>query len=128
MRKIAAISAALSAALLMALPGAAFAHGNTQPQHGGVVTVNGETVFELVRGPSGVSVYLEDEDEPVAAAGHTAKLSINAGGERREVELVPGAGNLFTAAGLTLPAGSVVSVQVVDTATQARWGTTFDIK
>lgn len=125
MRKIAAL---LPAALFLALPGMALAHGNTQPQHGGVVTVNGETVFELVRAPSGVSVYLEDEDEPVKAAGMTAKLSINAGGERREVDMAPGAGNLFTADGVTLPAGSTVGVQVVDTATRARWGTTFIIK
>lgn len=124
-RKFASLGAA---ALLIAMPGMALAHGSTKPQHGGVVTVNGETVFELVRAPSGVSVYLEDEDEPVKAAGLTARLSINSGGERREVEMVPGEGNLFTAADTILPAGSTVGVQVVDNATKARWGTTFIIK
>lgn len=125
MRTFAALSAA---ALLFALPGTALAHGNTRPQHGGVVQVIGETVFELVRAKGGVTLYLEDEDEPVKAAGMTAKLSIAAAGKHREVPMVAGAGNMFTARGLVLPRGATVGVQVVDTATQARYGTTFAIK
>jgi hypothetical protein len=120
---------ALSALLLAcALPSIGWAHGATHPQHGGIVQMNGETLFELVRAPAGVSLYVMDEDEPVHAKGMTAKLSVTVAGKRREVPMVSGAGNQFVARGLTLPKGASVGVLVVNNASQARYGTTFIIK
>ena len=37
-----------------------------------VKQMNGETLFELVRAPAGVSLYMIDEDEPVAASSMSA--------------------------------------------------------
>lgn len=121
--------AALSAlSLACALPSAAWAHGATHAQHGGIVQMNGETLFELVRAPTGVSLYVLDEDEPVNAKTMTAKLSVTVAGKRREVPMVSGAGNQFVARGLTLPKGASVGVLVVNNASRARYGTTFTIK
>ena len=110
------------------LSNAALAHGITKPQHGGVVQMNGETLFELVVNPAGVSLYVLDEDEPVNAAAMTAKLSISAGGKKTDVTMVPANGNQFVAKGLKLAKGANVSVLVIDKATQSRYGTTFTIK
>lgn len=115
-------------ALTLALPSAVLAHGSTHPQHGGVVQMNGETLFELVRAPAGVSLYVMDEDEPVAASSMTARLSVTVGGQRRDVAMVAGRGNQFFARGLTLPKGASVGVLVINRGTQARYGTTFAIK
>lgn len=114
--------------LACALPGAVLAHGFTKPQHGGVVQMNGETLFELVRSPAGVSLYVIDEDEPVAASGMTARLSVTAGGKRKDVAMVAGKGNQFFAKGLTLQRGASVGVLVINKASMARYGTTFTIK
>lgn len=114
--------------LVAAQPNAAWAHGATHAQHGGVVQMNGETLFELVRAKAGVSLYVLDEDEPVNAKAMTAKLSITIAGRKQEVMMVAGNGNQFFARGLTLPKGATVGVMVVNKATQARFGTTFIIK
>jgi hypothetical protein len=115
-------------ALLCTLPSGVLAHGITKPQHGGVVQMNGETLFELVRSPAGVSLYVIDEDEPVAASSMTARLSVSAGGKRKDVAMVTAKGNQFFAKGLTLPRGASVGVLVINKASMARYGTTFTIK
>lgn len=125
MKKTLALLLAMSA---MGLSGAAMAHGFTKPQHGGIVEMNGETLFELVAAPAGVSLYMIDEDDPVNAAGMTAKLTVTAGGKKSEVALVPVKGNQFLAKGLKLPKGANVGVLVIDKASQSRYGTTFIIK
>lgn len=119
---------ALSAAVSLSIAAPALAHGNMAPQHGGVVQMSGETLFELVRSRAGVSVYVTDDDEPVPASGATARLSITVGGKTQAVTMRPAAGNRFDAPGLQLAAGSRVAVQVVPRSTQARLGTTFTIR
>ncbi len=126
MKKTLALLLCLSAA--GSLSGTAFAHGFTKPQHGGVVQMTGETLFELVAAPAGVTIYVLDEDEPVDAAAMTGKLSITAGAKKSEVALAPAGGNKFFAKGLKLPKGANVGVMVVDTASKARYGATFIIK
>lgn len=118
----------VAAAVLAATPGMAAAHGSTKPQHGGVVQMTGETLFEIVREPTGVALYVVDEDEPINAAAMTAKLNIAVSGKKSEVMMVPGKGNRFFAKGLKLAKGANVGVQVVNKATRARYGTTFLIK
>jgi hypothetical protein len=118
----------LSLAAVTGITGSALAHGTTKPQHGGVVQMNGETLFELVRAPAGVSLYVIDEDDPVNAVGMTAKLSVTADGKKTDIAMVPGKGNQFFAKGLKLGVGANVGVQVIDKATHARYGTTFIIK
>jgi hypothetical protein len=112
----------------LGLSGAAMAHGITKPQHGGVVQMTGETLFELVTAPAGVTIYVLDEDEPVNAAAMTGKLTISAAGKKSEVALAPAGGHKFFAKGLKLPKGANVGVMVVDNASKARYGATFLIK
>lgn len=104
------------------------AHGNTTPQHGGVVQMTGETLFELVRVPAGVSIYVTDDEEPLASSAATGKLAVTNGGKTQNIVLKSGPGNRFDAPGLKLTPGAKVAVQVVEKATQARLGTTFVIK
>lgn len=124
MKRITLLSAV--AALLAASP--VLAHGNTKPQHGGVVQMSGETLFELVRSRTGVAIYVSNDDGPMASATTTGKLSITAAGQTRAVALKPGPGNRLDAPGLKLAPGAKLAVQVIDKTTQARVGTTFIIK
>ncbi|MFD2580629.1 hypothetical protein ACFSTD_22755 [Novosphingobium colocasiae] len=66
--KIAALTAAaLCGAGLLATT--SFAHGSMKPMHGGKVQMSGETLFEIVKGPKGVDVYISEEDEPLPGQG-----------------------------------------------------------
>ena len=123
MKTFAFVTAGLSLAIATPL----LAHGNMAPQHGGVVRMAGETLFELVRAPGGVSIYVTDDDEPLAAAAASGKLAVTIGGKTQTIVLRAGPGNRFDAPGLKLPAGAKVAVQVVEKATQARLGTVFVI-
>lgn len=117
----------LAAAVMAATP-AALAHGSLKPRHGGIVTMSGETVVELVRAPQGVSVYVTEEDEPLPATSMTAKLVVTAGGAKSERLLVAGPDNRFDARGLKIPAGAKVAVMLVNKATQARTVASFTVK
>ena len=121
-----AILALAAAGLFVASP--VLAHGNTKPQHGGVVQMTGETLFEMVRAPGGVSIYVMDDDEPLASSAATGKVTVTQGGKTQTVALKPGPGNRFDAPGLKLAPGAKVAVQVVDTQSQARLGTIFTVK
>lgn len=107
---------------------AALAHGNMAPKHGGVVQMSGETLFELVRTGTGVSIYVTDDDEALPASTASGSVAVSAGGKSRTVPLRAGPGNRFDAPGLKLVKGDRVAVQVVPKATQARLGTVFVIK
>jgi hypothetical protein len=121
-----AFAALFAAAVTGAQP--VLAHGSTKPQHGGVVQMSGETLFELVNKPGEVAVYVTDDDEQVAAARMTAKMTVTSGGKSQSHTLKPAAGNRFDATGVTIPAGSEVAIQVINSDTQARMGTTFTVK
>ncbi|WP_343526189.1 hypothetical protein [Sphingomonas sp.] len=114
---------ALAAGLLASAP--ALAHGNMKPQHGGVVQMAGETLFELVRSPAGVSIYVTDDDEPLASSAASGKIAVTTAGKTQDIVLRPGPANRFDAPGLKLAPGARLAVQVVEKATQARLGTTF---
>ena len=106
--------AGLAVVALAALPATAIAHGSMKPQHGGLVQMTGETMFELVTGPKGVDVYLSEEDEPIPAAGFTGKLTQTAGGTKTEAPLKPAGGNRLTAPGFKPAKGAKVVVAVID--------------
>ena len=107
---------------------AASAHGSMQPKHGGQVSMTGETLVELVRAPSGVAVYVTDEDEPLAAAGYNGKLIVSEGAKNREAALKSAAGNRFDASGLKIAKGAKVTVSLVSKASQARTMASFTVK
>src|SRR5437899_11679264 len=52
------------------------AHGGTQPEHGGVVQLEGDMTFELVARPDGVELYVEDDGAEVTSADLGAKMTI----------------------------------------------------
>lgn len=104
----------IAALALIAVPAALHAHGSMKPQHGGLVQMTGETMFELVAGPKGVDVYLSEEDEPIPAAGYTAKLTQTVGGAKTEAALKPAGGNKLSAAGFKAAKGAKIVVALVD--------------
>lgn len=104
------------------------AHGSTKPKHGGIVSMSGETLFELVIKPRALELYVIDDDEPVVASGMTAKLTVNIGGKLQNIVLKPAAGNRFDGPAIKAPAGTKIAVLVIDQKSQARLGTTFAVK
>ncbi|ETI65398.1 hypothetical protein C100_02250 [Sphingobium sp. C100] len=99
---------------LIAAPAMLHAHGSMKPQHGGMVQMTGETMVELVSGPKGVDIYLSEEDEPIAAAGFTAKLTQSAAGKKTEAALKAAGGNKLVAAGFKPVKGAKLIVMLID--------------
>ncbi|HEX7761083.1 MAG TPA: hypothetical protein VF459_16375 [Caulobacteraceae bacterium] len=97
---------------LSGLGGAAFAHGGSVPEHGGVLKLVADTSVELVRKPTGVEVWVEEEGEEIPSATMTGKLVIVDGGATKEVELQPATDNMLEAKGLTIGSGATVTVTV----------------
>lgn len=122
------ITAALAGLSLIALAGSASAHGSMKPLHGGIVTMTGETVVELVRAPKGVDVYITEEDEPLAASGFSGKLIVTAAGAKKETPLAAQAGNRLSAPGLKIPAGAKVTVALTAKGSGAKTLASFTVK
>lgn len=112
--KIDLIRTGIAALALIAAPAALHAHGSMKPQHGGLVQLTGETMFELVSGPKGVDVYLSEEDEPIPAAGYTARLIQTAAGAKTEATLTPAGGNRLSAPGFKTAKGAKIVVALID--------------
>ncbi len=104
----------LAAIALIAAPAMLHAHGSMKPQHGGLVHMTGETMFELVAGPKGVDVYLSEEDEPLAAAGFTATLTQTVAGAKTQAALKPAGGNKLSAVGFKAAKSAKLVVALVD--------------
>jgi len=124
--------ATLAAFALLAAPlaagGAAHAHGSTKPQHGGIVQITGETMFELVNKPAGVELYISEHGEDIPSSSASAKLSIASGAAKKEVPLAPAGGNKYVAKGVKLPGGSKVIVTLVDNTIKTKTFATFTVK
>lgn len=114
------------AALLAFVPAMTLAHGNMKPQHGGIVQMSGETVFELVVKPSSVELYVSEDDEAVAPANATASLVVTAGGKETDVPMSAGPNNGFVAQ-TTVPKGASVGV-VVKYKNGSKTFTTYTLK
>lgn len=71
----------------------AFAHGNDEPKHGGIVKVVGEYTFELVRKAETTDIYLSYEDTPLNAKKMSGSLKIKHKKEKQKVELTPAEAN-----------------------------------
>ena len=123
---------ALAAFALLVAPlaagGAAHAHGSTKPQHGGIVQVTGETMFELVNKPAGVELYISEHGEEIPSSSASAKLSIASGAAKKEVSLTPAGGNKYVAKGVKVTSGSKVIVTLVDNTIKAKTFATFTVK
>lgn len=119
---------AFCAALLACVAVPAFAHGDDKPRHGGQVVEVGDTVFELVRAPAGVSLYVMEDGDEVPSASMTGKLVVTTGAKKSEIPLTPAAKNEFVAKGAKIPGGSRVGVLLIDKQTQARQSAQFVVK
>ncbi len=122
------VTAALAGLSLIAFAVPAGAHGSMKPLHGGMVTMTGETVVELVRAPKGVDVYITEEDEPLAASGFSGKLIVTAAGAKAETPLAAQAGNRMSAPGLKIPAGAKVVVALTAKRSGAKTLASFTVK
>jgi hypothetical protein len=126
------IHSALAAfALLLASLAAgstAYAHGSTKPQHGGIVQVSGETMFELVNKPGGAELYISEHGEAIPSSTASAKLTIESGQTKKDVALTAAGGNRFVAKGVKVPSGSKVLVTLVDNTIKTKTFATFRIK
>jgi hypothetical protein len=119
----------LALALLAAAPfNTAWAHGGTQPEHGGVVQLVGDMTFELVARPDGVELYVEDDGEEVNSAELAAKLTIVAAGAKSEVVLAPATGNKFEAKGVKIAPGAKVTAVLTLKDKQSKIAANFTIK
>jgi hypothetical protein len=125
-RTLNAVLAVASLAAGLGLAGAALAHGQGKPEHGGVLQLVGETSVELVNRPDHVEVWVEDEGEEIASAGLTGKLLVESPA-KSEIALSPAGENKLEAKGATLAKGSEVTVLLTATATQAKTAATFKI-
>jgi hypothetical protein len=113
-------------ALLALVPALGFAHGNMKPQHGGIVQMSGETVFELVVKPASVELYVSEDDDAVAPADASASLVVTDAGKETDVPLSAGPNNSFVAA-TKLPKGASVGV-VVKYKNGSKTFTTYTLK
>jgi hypothetical protein len=118
----------IAAAALLFAAAPAFAHGDDKPRHGGQVVEVGDTVFELVRAPAGVSLFVMEDGDEVPSASASGKLVVTTGAKKSEVALVAAGGNRYIAKGATIPGGSRVGVLLVNNTTKARQMATFQVK
>lgn len=89
----------------------ALSHGSIEPEHGGVVKVEHELAFELVREEQSVSLYVRDHGEAFATDGLSGTIMVLGAGKKQEEEISPAGGNKMTAP-ITIQDGAKVLVKV----------------
>lgn len=95
-------------AALVATNNVVFAHGNTEPQHGGKVKVMGDYSFELVRSETLTELYVAFDGHPIDAEKSKALLKIDNAGKKHKVTLQSATENRFYIKGTRLEDGSKV--------------------
>jgi len=106
----------------------AYAHGGTQPEHGGIVQLVGDMSFELVPAADHVELWVEDDGEEVTSADLAAKLTIVDGSANSEVALTPAGGNKFEAKGVKIGKGAKVTALLTLKDKQSKIAANFTIK
>ena len=72
------------------------AHGNTEPQFGGIVKIVGEYSFELKQEADSVKVWVFYDGEPLNASELKLQLKIKGENRKELVEVAASNSNLFT--------------------------------
>lgn len=67
--------------------------------HGGVVAMAGHTEYELVAKPDVLTIYVSEEEKPVATKGASGTLTLLAGKDKANATLVPAGDNRLEAKG-----------------------------
>lgn len=98
----------LTAAVLL-MGAKASAHGIPQPQHGGLIDDAGLVAVEMVSKGDTVELYLTDDDQPVSASNVKGVLTVTSGDDRKQLDIVPVAGNQLESNGITVTPGARVS-------------------
>lgn len=94
------------AAALAALAAPSWAHGSSEPRHGGVVQAASDLGFELAPTAEGVSLYIDDHGKPLSTQGAGGKLTVLNGTDKHEAALTPAGENRLDAKGVKLAAGA----------------------
>jgi hypothetical protein len=102
------------------------AHGGATPKHGGIAQMAGDLSFELVQGPDGAVIYVEDHGKPMAPTGMTGKLTVLNGTEKSEATLTV-VGDRLEAKGIKLGKGAK-AVAALNTADKKALTVRFSIK
>ena len=89
----------------------ALSHGGQKPEHGGMVKVEHELAFELVREAQHVSLYVKDHGKPYATEKLRGSVLVLASSNKSEAKLEPAGDNKMTAA-ITIPDGAKVLLRV----------------
>ena len=118
-------AALLAAATLTS--GAAWAHGDEKPRHGGIVQMSGEVKFELVARGDSAEVYLDDHGETIPAAKLSGKLTVMSGSNKSEAKLEPEGNDKLVAKGVKLVKGDKV-IAIVTLADKSTSSARFVIK
>jgi len=95
----------LFAAVVLAASLAAFAHGDEQARHGGVVQSVRDISYELASHDLGLMLYVADHGNPMPTAGMTGTLVLMQGTQRTDVALQPAGENTMLAKGAKLRRG-----------------------
>ena len=85
---------------------AAYSHGVSEPQHGGIVEAAGDMSIELVTRDGRVEVYLTDDGEGVSTKGMSGKVKVDGPDGSYDITLEPAGDNSFSASGVSIPKGS----------------------
>ena len=88
-----------------------YAHGDETPQHGGIVKVEHEMIFELVRSDSETSLYLRDHGKPYPSEKLSGIVTVLADGIKSEIALEP-AGDNKMVADIVIPNGAKILLKV----------------
>ncbi|TQF67502.1 hypothetical protein [Pseudoalteromonas luteoviolacea] len=91
----------------------ASAHGSTKALHGGVVKIEHEMVFELVRENAATTLYLRDHGKPYPTNKVTGNITVLANGEKSDTTFKH-AGDNKMVANISIPDGAKVLVKIKD--------------
>ncbi len=104
-----------------------YAHGITDPQHGGIVKVIGDVSLELVRGSDHVRVYILD-DVTVDTSGMSGKLKVESSAGKSQYPLTPIEDGGLEADGARVPSDSTVLAIIVKADGYSKIAAKFQIK
>jgi len=88
---------AFAASLVLLVFRPAFAHGDREPRHGGLLSIGGEISFELVRKGDDLVFYVDDHGTPVPTDGAIGTLEVRSGSGVRTVPVKAAGGNALSA-------------------------------
>lgn len=101
--KVRTLALLLASVFHVLMPGNAYAHGDHEPKHGGIIGMStDDIVVELVMEKGIIVLHVHDEnDAPIPSEKMKGSLTlIPAQRPRQEVKLVSAGGNKLTASGL----------------------------